>query len=59
VIADGERGAVVDPEGRAVWLRAPHWHSDDVFSALAGVAGHFSVEPADRWHVWGGSYRFP
>ncbi|MDN0196539.1 glycoside hydrolase family 15 protein [Streptomyces sp. S.PNR 29] len=56
VLADGERGALVDPEGRIVWLCAPRWHSDAVFSALIGGAGHFTVEPVDRWHVWGGSY---
>ncbi|MET8771455.1 glycoside hydrolase family 15 protein, partial [Streptomyces sp. NPDC004658] len=56
VLADGERGAVVDPEGRIVWLCAPRWHSDAVFSALIGGRGYFGVEPADRWHVWGGYY---
>ncbi|GHJ04683.1 hypothetical protein TPA0906_65480 [Streptomyces olivaceus] len=56
VLADGERGAVLDPRGRIVWLCAPRWHDDAVFSALVGGAGHFAVEPADPWHVWGGSY---
>ncbi|MFR0354881.1 glycoside hydrolase family 15 protein [Streptomyces sediminimaris] len=56
VLADGERGALVDPEGRIVWLCAPRWHSDAVFSALIGGGGYFAVEPADRWHVWGGAY---
>ncbi|WP_306187331.1 glycoside hydrolase family 15 protein [Streptomyces sp. MK5] len=56
VLADGERGAVVDPEGRIVWLSAPRWHSDAVFSALIGGGGYFGVEPEDRWHVWGGYY---
>jgi hypothetical protein len=56
VLADGERGAVLDPRGRIVWLCAPRWHDAAVFSALIGGAGHFTVEPADPWHVWGGSY---
>ncbi|WP_225813590.1 glycoside hydrolase family 15 protein [Streptomyces spinosus] len=56
VLADGERGAVVDPEGRIVWLCAPRWHSDAVFSALIGGGGYFAVEPEDRWRVWGGYY---
>ncbi|MFF9408082.1 glycoside hydrolase family 15 protein [Streptomyces anandii] len=56
VLADGERGAVVDPQGRIVWLCAPRWHSDAVFSALIGGGGHFTVEPEDDWHVWGGYY---
>ncbi|MCF2437441.1 DUF5911 domain-containing protein [Streptomyces thinghirensis] len=49
-------GAVLDPRGRIVWLCAPRWHDDAVFAALIGGAGHFNVEPADPWHVWGGSY---
>ncbi len=56
VLADGERGALLDPEGRIVWLCAPRWHSGAVFSALIGGPGHFTLEPADRWHVRGGSY---
>ncbi|MFF7355633.1 glycoside hydrolase family 15 protein [Streptomyces filipinensis] len=56
VLADGERGAVVDPEGRIVWLCAPRWHSDAVFSALIGGGGYFGVVPEDPWHVWGGYY---
>ncbi|GGZ02451.1 hypothetical protein GCM10010300_53020 [Streptomyces olivaceoviridis] len=56
LLADGERGAVVGPEGRIVWLCAPRWHSDAVFSALIGGNGYFGVEPVDRWHVWGGYY---
>ncbi|MER7053351.1 MULTISPECIES: glycoside hydrolase family 15 protein [unclassified Streptomyces] len=56
VLADGERGAVLDPQGRIVWLCAPRWHDDAVFSALIGGTGHFAVEPADPWRVWGGSY---
>ncbi|NUR02195.1 MAG: glycoside hydrolase family 15 protein [Streptomyces sp.] len=56
VLADGERGAVVDPEGRIVWLCAPRWHSEAVFSSLIGGSGYFAVEPVDRWRVWGGYY---
>ncbi|MGW5655627.1 glycoside hydrolase family 15 protein [Streptomyces humi] len=56
VLADGERAAVLDPEGRIVWLCAPRWHSDAVFSALVGGDGFFGVEPEDRRHVWGGYY---
>jgi hypothetical protein len=42
VIADGERGAVLDPQGRIVWLCAPRRHDDAVFSALIGGPGHFT-----------------
>ncbi|MEU6284493.1 glycoside hydrolase family 15 protein [Streptomyces sp. NPDC047028] len=55
-LADGERGALVDPKGRIVWLCAPRWHDDAVFSSLIGGAGHFAVTPTDDWHVWGGYY---
>ncbi|MEU5315044.1 glycoside hydrolase family 15 protein [Streptomyces sp. NPDC021562] len=56
ILADGERAAVVDPQGRIVWLCAPRWHSDAVFSALVGGGGFFGVEPEDARHVWGGYY---
>ncbi|MCX3061738.1 glycoside hydrolase family 15 protein [Streptomyces beihaiensis] len=56
VLADGERAAVVDPQGGVVWLCAPRWHDDAVFSALIGGVGHFCVTPDDRWHMWGGYY---
>ncbi|MFI6808079.1 glycoside hydrolase family 15 protein [Streptomyces luteogriseus] len=56
LLADGERGALVDPTGRVVWLCAPRWDSDAVFSALIGGGGQFAVEPVDRWRVWGGYY---
>ncbi|BCL26160.1 glycoside hydrolase family 15 protein [Streptomyces aurantiacus] len=56
LIADGERGALIDPQGRIGWLCAPAWHSGAVFSALLGGPGHYQVRPADRWNVWGGYY---
>ncbi len=55
-LADGERGAVVGPRGEVVWMCAPRWDSDAVFSALLGGAGQYVVTPADRWFVWGGHY---
>ncbi|MCH5671054.1 glycoside hydrolase family 15 protein [Streptomyces gilvus] len=56
LLADGERGALVDPHGRIVWMCAPRWHSDAVFSSLIGGNGYFAVEPVERWRVWGGYY---
>ena len=56
LLADGERGALVDPRGKMVWMCAPRWQDDAVFSALIGGAGHFTITPQDRWNVWGGSY---
>ncbi|UNZ20886.1 glycoside hydrolase family 15 protein [Streptomyces sp. 891-h] len=55
-LADGERGAVIGPHGEVVWLCAPRWDSDAVFSALIGGGGEYLVSPEDDWHVWGGSY---
>jgi GH15 family glucan-1,4-alpha-glucosidase len=39
-----------------VWLCAPRWDSDAVFSQLIGGPGGFRVCPEDDWRVWGGSY---
>jgi alpha,alpha-trehalase len=55
LLADGERGAVVGPAGDIVWLCAPRWDSDAVFTALIGGRGGYTVTPASR-HVWGGYY---
>ncbi|WP_431985862.1 glycoside hydrolase family 15 protein [Streptomyces griseoflavus] len=56
LIADGERGALIDPRGGIVWLCAPAWHHGAVFSGLLGGPGRYHVRPADRWNVWGGYY---
>ncbi len=56
LIADGERGALVDPHGGIAWLCAPVWHSGAVFAGLLGGPGRYRVRPADHWHVWGGYY---
>ncbi|MFC6886976.1 MULTISPECIES: glycoside hydrolase family 15 protein [Actinomadura] len=55
-LGDGERGAVVGPRGEVVWLCAPRWDGDAVFSALLGGPGEYLVRPEDDWHVWGGYY---
>jgi alpha,alpha-trehalase len=55
-IADGERGALIDPDGAIVWLCIPHWDSPAVFSALLGGRGGYAVTPADSRYVWGGYY---
>jgi GH15 family glucan-1,4-alpha-glucosidase len=55
LIADGERGALVSPRGDIVWLCAPQWHSDAVFSALIGGEGVYAVTPTHTF-VWGGYY---
>ena len=56
LLADGERGVLVGPRGDFVWMCAPRWDSDAVFSALIGGAGVYAVTPADQPFVWGGYY---
>jgi hypothetical protein len=55
LLADGERGAVIGPRGDIVWMCAPRWHSDAVFSSLIGGDGGYAVTPDDEF-VWGGYY---
>lgn len=56
LVADGERGALIGPDGSVAWLCAPRWDSPAVFSGLLGGAGRYTVTPSDPWHVWGGYY---
>lgn len=55
LLADGERGAVLGPRGDVVWMCAPRWDSDAVFSALLGGPGGYAITPTGRF-VWGGFY---
>ena len=43
LLADGERGIMVGPRGDFVWMCAPRWDSDAMFSALIGEAGVYAV----------------
>jgi hypothetical protein len=56
LLADGERGALVGPQGDIAWMCAPRWSSEAVFSSLIGGSGTFAVTPQDVHHTWGGSY---
>ncbi|MEU0484820.1 trehalase-like domain-containing protein, partial [Streptosporangium sp. NPDC006013] len=56
VIADGERAALVGPDGGCAWMCFPSWDSPAVFSTLVGGAGGYWVRPEDEWRVWGGYY---
>jgi GH15 family glucan-1,4-alpha-glucosidase len=55
LLADGERGALVDPDGNVSWMCAPRWHDPALFSVLIGGEGVYTVTPAERF-VWGGYY---
>src|SRR5262249_59881019 len=56
LVADGQRGALVGPDGAIGWLCAPRWDSPAVFSGLLGGPGRYAVKPADPWNVWGEDY---
>ncbi len=56
LVADGERGAIIGPDGSIAWLCVPRWDSPAAFSGLLGGPGQYTVTPADPWHVWGGYY---
>ncbi|MGH3216300.1 MAG: glycoside hydrolase family 15 protein [Trebonia sp.] len=56
LVADGERGALIAPDGSVAWLCVPRWDSPAAFSGLLGGPGRYIVAPADPWHVWGGYY---
>jgi GH15 family glucan-1,4-alpha-glucosidase len=56
MVADGERGALIGPDGSVAWLCGPRWDSPAAFSGLLGGPGRYTITPADRWHVWGGYY---
>ena len=56
MVADGERGALIGPDGSVVWLCVPRWDGPPAFSGLLGGPGRYTVTPVDPWHVWGGYY---
>lgn len=55
LLADGERGALIGPDGALNWLCAPTWHDDAVFASLIGGRGVYAVTPHGRY-VPGGYY---
>lgn len=55
LLADGERGALIGPDGAIAWLCAPTWHDDALFAALVGGRGAYAVTPKGRY-VFGGYY---
>ncbi|MGX1372169.1 hypothetical protein RKD19_007528 [Streptomyces canus] len=55
LLADGERGALIGPDGAIAWMCAPTWHDEAVFAGLVGGRGAYAVTPAGRY-VFGGYY---
>src|ERR1700761_7475212 len=55
LVADGERGGVVSPDGEIAWLCFPAWDDDPVFASLLGGRSRYVVQPTGRY-VWGGQY---
>ncbi|MFI1714738.1 glycoside hydrolase family 15 protein [Streptomyces litmocidini] len=56
LLADGERAALLGPDGDLVWLCVPGWDDPAVFSELIGGAGAFQVCPEEPWRVAEGAY---
>jgi GH15 family glucan-1,4-alpha-glucosidase len=54
-LGDGERGAVVGPDGGIVWLCFPFFDSDSIFTSLIGGRGTYVIRPTSTF-VWGGRY---
>ena len=48
-IGDGERGALIGPDGDIVWMCAPRWHDDAIFASLIGGRGRYSITPVGRY----------
>jgi GH15 family glucan-1,4-alpha-glucosidase len=57
LIADGRRGALVDPDGNVAWMCFPRWDSPAIFAGLWGTSGLYRIRPEGR-AVWGGSYEY-
>ncbi|MGW6693886.1 glycoside hydrolase family 15 protein [Rhodococcus sp. NPDC054953] len=55
LLADGERGVLIGPQGECAWMCLPRWESGAVFASLIGGAGGYAVTPLTRF-VWGGWY---
>ena len=50
LVADGERGALIGPDGSVAWLCAPRWDSPAAFSGLLGGAAQARLAPGDQRH---------
>ncbi|HWF14910.1 MAG TPA: glycoside hydrolase family 15 protein [Acidimicrobiales bacterium] len=54
-LADGFRGALLDPDGDVAWLCFPTWSDGAVFAGLLGGRGIYHLAPSGR-RVPGGFY---
>ena len=54
-VADGQRGALIDSDGRLAWMCFPGWADPAVLAGLLGPRGEYQVVPATR-AVPGGRY---
>jgi GH15 family glucan-1,4-alpha-glucosidase len=54
-LADGVRGALIDPDGELAWMSFPTWSDPAVFAGLLGSGGSYRVHPKER-RVHGGTY---
>ncbi|HEY1653067.1 MAG TPA: glycoside hydrolase family 15 protein [Acidimicrobiales bacterium] len=55
LIADGWRGAMINPDGEMSWLCFPSWSDPATFAGLLGAGGGYRVAPTER-HLYGGNY---
>ncbi len=55
LIADGERGALIDQNGHLMWLCFPRWPDPALFAGLMGSGGVYQIAPKGR-SVSGGYY---
>jgi hypothetical protein len=54
-IADGNRGALIGPNGDVAWMCFPEWPDPAVFASLLDSGGVFRISPTDHF-VTGGHY---
>jgi alpha,alpha-trehalase len=55
LLADGQRGALTDPDGEIAWMCFPTWSDTAVLASLLGSGGSYRVQPIERY-VPGGFY---
>lgn len=54
-LADGWRGAMLNPDGEITWLCFPRWSGPALMAGLLGARGRYLLAPPAR-HVRGGYY---